>query len=497
MCLSNFHNFYKYDLNDDDTECLKFLLSDFLRNWDIFQNDSGRRIQDFVFLLLINGFSENETLNIIIESLFYIPRLDILYECSVPIDSYKTSPFGKLICSKRLFLFKIFNEFEERDFKTLLNNFCRAYCKSFNLIINEQSILKKLNMILKLCIKDPDIFNHFQLYFLNYGNNRTEKLVESFKDFEELQISPSEQLWEKITEDEKHCLDENYYLALEKGDEVSTPNFVYSAEGRVKMLKYKHDEFYPYPESDRVKSVCLIINIKNYEHYPMKGSERDVANIYKTFGKLHFTIQKYENLNKNEMISVAKTYSKIEASKSGSMLVCFILAHGCKDCIYDINEELVSIREFSLIFNAKNCEAYKNKPKLFFIQACQGDRFHEGIPESGIQSSQISLTQENLHLLKPPIKQYKNSDIIPEEADFIYGMSTVADYVAFRSTKKGSWYISELCKRVNKEAQTNDIISILTNVIHDVSMKTHMNACQLPSVMFTSRKKCFLTKQII
>nr|BAP74679.1 caspase-8 [Dugesia japonica] len=496
MCKINFHNFYQYDLSTDDAECIQFLLSDFLLHWDIFQMDNGGRIQDFVFLLIRNGLTENETLNVIIESLYFVPRLDILYECSISYDSYISNPVGKLICNKRLLFFNLFNELEEKDFKSILHILWKEYVKD-EPWEPKCSILQNLDKLLKMSRENDTLFDEIKSYFSNFGNNRTKKVVDVYEENRECTICDSEQLWQKVSNDNKQSNNDKIIIAMEKGDEFSNPSFaINDDEGRMKLINYKADESYLVPERDSIKSFCLIFDIRDYENKPRKGSEKDILKIRKTFEKLHFTIQPYKNVTKSEMFDIAKTYANIDAKSSGSMLVCFILAHGSKDCIFDINEEKVNIRQFSLCFSAKNCEAYRNKPKVFFIQACQGDRFHEGIPETSIdleESSQCSYLQTGNQPIK--IEEYKKSDMIPEEADFIYGMATVSDYVAFRSTKKGSWYITELCKRINEEVKTNDVIGILTNVNGDVSRRNYKNKCQLPSVIFTTRKKCYLTEQ--
>ncbi|KAF5897765.1 caspase-8-like isoform X1, partial [Clarias magur] len=74
------------------------------------------------------------------------------------------------------------------------------------------------------------------------------------------------------------------------------------------------------------------------------------------------------------------------------------------------------------------------KPKLCFIQVCQGTKMqtslwkHYGTEEDDTEKADLSR--------------------IPVEADFLIGMATMESYVSFRNIQKGSIYIQELCKRL-------------------------------------------------
>ena len=51
----------------------------------------------------------------------------------------------------------------------------------------------------------------------------------------------------------------------------------------------------------------------------------------------------------------------------------FIMTHGVRDEVYGIHGKPVKVRdEIAAYFNGANCPALIGKPKLVFIQACQG-----------------------------------------------------------------------------------------------------------------------------
>jgi len=57
------------------------------------------------------------------------------------------------------------------------------------------------------------------------------------------------------------------------------------------------------------------------------------------------------------------------------MFVMFVLSHGEDGHFYALNGAKISIEKVIANFDGSNCPALLGKPKLFFIQACQGCKF--------------------------------------------------------------------------------------------------------------------------
>ncbi|NWI94957.1 CASP8 protein, partial [Pitta sordida] len=124
------------------------------------------------------------------------------------------------------------------------------------------------------------------------------------------------------------------------------------------------------------------------------------------------------------------------------------------------------------------------KPKLFFIQACQGKKIQCPVYVDGAVDARIPEL--------PSTQNISLSESIPEEADFLLGMATVDGYVSFRDTEQGTWYIQALCSKLQLLVpRGEDILSILTEVNEDVARRVSRTGTkkQMPQPAYTLRRK--------
>ncbi|KAH3798974.1 hypothetical protein DPMN_152578, partial [Dreissena polymorpha] len=126
-----------------------------------------------------------------------------------------------------------------------------------------------------------------------------------------------------------------------------------------------------------------------------------------------------------------------------------------------------------------SCPSLAGKPKLFFLQACQGDKNMVG----GVQ---------------PQVDSSKASEVktLPIFGDFLIGHCTYPGYLSYRYLT-GSIYIKTLCEQLRKLAHSCDILTILTMVNLEVSKweGTYENnrVKQMPAPRYMLRKLLFLT----
>lgn len=159
----------------------------------------------------------------------------------------------------------------------------------------------------------------------------------------------------------------------------------------------------------------------------------------RVFTWLGLDVRTYTDLTSQEIKELMRTWQCWQDHKDSDCFICCILSHGESGAIYGKDEELVSIRMIMSHFTAKQCPQLAEKPKLFFIQACQGKDIQCPVyVEADAQIPDLSSMQQNI----------SPSESIPEEADFLLGMATIDGYVSFRHVQQGTWYIQALCSKL-------------------------------------------------
>jgi chaperonin cofactor prefoldin len=184
------------------------------------------------------------------------------------------------------------------------------------------------------------------------------------------------------------------------------------------------------------------------------GSESDVERLSALFDELKYDVITYIDKTAEEMRKSIRDMVKYDYKNVGSLLV-FIMSHGVEGKILATNEEEIYLTDFINPF--KNVQSLKNKPKLFFVNACRGKGYvpiHDGVASD-------EQTSSDLHeAAKTPI-----------DADFLFAYSTVANYYSIRNLTDGSWFIQILCDTIERFKSTKDIGQILVKVNNGVADK--------------------------
>ncbi|XP_009876852.1 PREDICTED: caspase-10 [Apaloderma vittatum] len=244
-----------------------------------------------------------------------------------------------------------------------------------------------------------------------------------------------------------------------------------------KMTSYKMDG--PH------RGFCLIFNNVHFggSLLERKGSCKDAEELERVFTWLGLDVTTYTDRTSQEIEELMRAWQNLQAHKDRDCFICCILSHGESGAIYGKDEKLLSIRRIMSHFTAKKCPQLAEKPKLFFIQACQGKEIQRPVyVEADAQNPGLPSTQ---HSVSP-------SESIPEEADFLLGMATIDGYVSFRHIEQGAWYIQALCSKLQLLVpRGEDILSILTEVNEDVGRRVDRLGTkkQMPQPAYTLRRK--------
>ena len=197
-----------------------------------------------------------------------------------------------------------------------------------------------------------------------------------------------------------------------------------------------------YPMKNLKHGVALIINNQHFTdpkspYFPKPdpnkervGTARDEYNLKETFLFLGYRPLIYRDLTEEEILYIFSNFeSVLEQSDSKACqkvahdsFVCCILSHGYNGGIYSSD-----MKQIPMNLIEKKTGGYKKlqpKPKIFFIQACQGVGYGTE-PVDAIQEDSITTSQR---------------------AHFHKFYSTVQGDKSYRRTITGSWFIKEVCK---------------------------------------------------
>ncbi|XP_010793746.1 caspase-8, partial [Notothenia coriiceps] len=128
-----------------------------------------------------------------------------------------------------------------------------------------------------------------------------------------------------------------------------------------------------YPMTAAKRGICLIVN--NYKFAPglkpREGTNLDAECLWKVFEWLGFETVLEKDLKGNEILSVMLELGGRDHNQM-DCLVCCILSHGKEGSVHGVDGQPVLIKKLMESVNGSHCPSLAGKPKLFFIQACQG-----------------------------------------------------------------------------------------------------------------------------
>ena len=153
------------------------------------------------------------------------------------------------------------------------------------------------------------------------------------------------------------------------------------------------------------------------------------------FTWLGFDVEVHPDCTSEKMLSVFRELGERDHQQM-DCVACCVLSHGLEGRVHGVDSHSVDIKDLKEPLNARNCETLAEKPKLFFVQACQGRKEQSAVHIVADGPDPSLVCSDSL------------KDSIPAEADFLMSMATVPDFVSFRDKKKGTWFIQSLCKNL-------------------------------------------------
>ncbi|XP_022423110.1 caspase-8 [Delphinapterus leucas] len=469
-------------LNSEDLAALKFLSLDYI------PHRKQEPIKDALVLfqrLQEKRMLEESNLSFLKELLFRMNRLDLLLTyldtSGEEMERELQMPGRAQISAYRVMLFQISEDvtkLELKDFKFFLSQEIAKYKLDDDMTLLDIFIEMEKRVILGE--RNLDTLKRI-------CEQINKSLLKKINDYEELSREQRMSLGrgpDEFSNDVSQFLIRGGSLEMlamsdspgEKDSESQTSNTVYRMKSKPRgyCLIFNNYDF-----SIARKDVPKLHSIKD-----RNGTDLDAEALRKTFSELHFEIVHYKDYTAKKICEVLKSYQSMDHNNK-DCFICCILSHGDKGIIYGSDGQEAPIYELTSYFTGSKCPSLLGKPKIFFIQACQGDNYQRGI------AVETDSEQKETYL---EIDSSLQKRYIPDEADFLLGMATVNNCVSYRSTMEGTWYIQSLCQSLRERCpRGEDILTILTKVNFEVSNKDDKKNMgkQMPQPTFTLRKKLF------
>ncbi|KAK7590121.1 hypothetical protein V9T40_001734 [Parthenolecanium corni] len=212
---------------------------------------------------------------------------------------------------------------------------------------------------------------------------------------------------------------------------------------KIGVHQHKNDLFYNTNHPRR--GIAVIFNHEHFDLPVLKqrnGTEADGHNLEITLRNMHFEVIVHKDLTFKQLDAVLDDVASLDFNNCDCLLIA-VLSHGEQNSIYAKNMSYSTNVLFNR-FTPDKCPSLAGKPKLFVIQACQGDKLDGGIdveidkPDSGAETYRM-----------------------PLYADFLFAYSTIPGYFSWRNTQRGSWFIQAFCEEFNQHWQNFDFLTIL------------------------------------
>merc|ERR1712088_1288396 len=218
-----------------------------------------------------------------------------------------------------------------------------------------------------------------------------------------------------------------------------------------------------YNMNHKRRGFAIIFNHKNFDQRlglkVRNGTDTDRDNLEITLKRLDFEVRVYNDCAYKDMERILEELAQSDHSDADCVFVA-VLSHGELGILYACDQPFKPDRLWSH-FNAEKCPSLAGKPKLFFVQACQGDQL-----DAGVRLKRCAYTETDSNAMS-----YK----IPSHADFLIAYSTIPGFYSWRNTTAGSWFIQSVCRVLQEHGTEKDLLSNMTRVARKVAFDFQSN----------------------
>lgn len=235
----------------------------------------------------------------------------------------------------------------------------------------------------------------------------------------------------------------------------------------------------------RIHSNVLIINNEHFRPSTnmgrRQGTGEDGRKLQQLFENLGCSCSVHADLTGSDMKTAVQRYAKNDHKDRDFAAIC-ILTHGSqtpnsKCIVYGVDKGEVPVDELVEYFYGTVSPSLVGKPKLFFIQACQGQK--QGYPV--IKSPTCPITQRGLPVAEATdssdarhvaaLADGERAQTLPETADILVAYSTFPGYESYRDVNEGTYFIRHLVKVLQEQHHNTDLQSMMTEVKKKVAQE--------------------------
>uniref|UniRef100_A0A8C8S6L7 Caspase-3-like n=1 Tax=Pelusios castaneus TaxID=367368 RepID=A0A8C8S6L7_9SAUR len=106
------------------------------------------------------------------------------------------------------------------------------------------------------------------------------------------------------------------------------------------------------------------------------GARREADKLFKALSRLKYAVKLYYDQTAEEIEEIYRQESREE---HGDCFVSILSSHGEEGAIFSSDGELVQLTRIFQLLSPPRCPGLAGKPKIFFIQACQGKELDQGV----------------------------------------------------------------------------------------------------------------------
>ncbi|XP_067618366.1 caspase-1-like isoform X2 [Eurosta solidaginis] len=187
---------------------------------------------------------------------------------------------------------------------------------------------------------------------------------------------------------------------------------IYKPSNQIIISRPTYEEFYA--NNNPHVGIAVILNHKYCKGQKDRmGTERDrdtVADMLLSYG---FDVRIFNDLTFEKVDGHLKDIAK-EDHTNNDCFVLVIMSHGAEGRVY-ASDMSYPVERLWQPFLGSNCSSLINKPKIFFVQACRGERLDKPVVfnEFAVMTRQLEVPREFEE--NPPVISYA----IPNTADLL------------------------------------------------------------------------------